>query len=118
MLTDAPPRDLNRAEYLKSDRITTLDLPSHSSLPEIATHLESAMKTGATAQVRNACAAFLSTAAGFYRVPTCGIRVLAARPLRVRESWATELFGDYHPDAMLIRVWMRTAVRKEVTSFG
>jgi hypothetical protein len=34
------------------------------------------------------------------------------------ESWTSELFGDYSPDVMLIRVWMRTAVRKEVTSFG
>jgi hypothetical protein len=38
--------------------------------------------------------------------------------LRVREHWATELFGDYNPQTMLIRVWMRTAVRKEVTSCG
>lgn len=28
-------------------------------------------------------------------------------------DWATELFGDYTPDTMLIRVWMRTAVRKQ-----
>ena len=46
------------------------------------------------------------------------VRVLAARPLRVRENWSSELFGDYTPETMLIRVWMRTAVRKEVTSFG
>ncbi len=26
--------------------------------------------------------------------------------------------GDYNPETMLIRVWMRTAVRKEVTSIG
>jgi hypothetical protein len=45
--------------------------------------------------------------------------VLAARPLRVQEGgWATELFGDYHHDNKLIRVWMRTAVQKHVTSFG
>jgi hypothetical protein len=44
--------------------------------------------------------------------------VLAARPLRVRENWARELFGDYNPETMLIRVWMRTAVRKDVTSIG
>ena len=118
MLTDAPPRNHHRAEYLRSDRITTLDLPSHSVLPEIAKRIESAMKTGATAQVRSACSNFPSPVADFYRVPTCGIRVLSARPLRVRESWATELFGDYNPETMLIRVWMRTAVRKEVTSFG
>jgi hypothetical protein len=28
------------------------------------------------------------------------------------------LFGDYDPELSVIRVWMRTAVRKEVTSFG
>ncbi len=27
-------------------------------------------------------------------------------------------FGDYDPKTNLIRVWMRTAVRKQVTSFG
>jgi hypothetical protein len=53
-----------------------------------------------------------------YGAPTCTVRVLAARPLRVRENWATELVGDYNPETMLIRLWMRTAVRKEVTSFG
>jgi hypothetical protein len=45
--------------------------------------------------------------------------VLASRPLRVREGgWGTELFGDYDPETKLIRVWMRTAVLKQVTSFG
>ncbi len=33
-------------------------------------------------------------------------------------GWATEFFGDYHPENRLIRVWMRSAVRKQVTSFG
>ena len=41
------------------------------------------------------------------------------RPIHGRETgWATELFGDYDPGTALIRVWMRTAVRKQVTSFG
>ena len=31
---------------------------------------------------------------------------------------APSLFGDYTPETMLIRLWMRTAVRKQVTSFG
>src|SRR5579872_2207688 len=30
----------------------------------------------------------------------------------------SSFFGDYAPESMLIRVWMRTAVRREVTSFG
>jgi hypothetical protein len=61
---------------------------------------------------------FLATASGFYRVPTCAIRVLAARPLRVRERGTFELFGDYDQETSVIRVWMRTAIRKQVTSFG
>jgi hypothetical protein len=50
-------------------------------------------------------AEFLAVASEFYEVPPCGIRVLAARPLRVREHWTSELFGDYSPETMLIRVW-------------
>lgn len=118
MLTDAPPRKANRTGFLESDRIRTLDLPQDEGLLKTAKSIESLMKAGTTVAVRRACAEFLDAASNFYKVPDCGIRVLAARPLRVREHWATELFGDYSPEPMLIRVWMRTAVRKEVTSFG
>src|SRR5438046_4519023 len=118
MLTDAPPRKRNQAEFLKSDRTKDLDLPQDVFLPDIAKRLESAMKASATPDVRKGCGEFLAIASDFYKVPPCGVRVLAARPLRVRENWSTELFGDYHPETMLIRAWMRTAVRREITSFG
>lgn len=118
MLTDVPPRDASRAAFLKSDRITTLRLPENSSLLEVATSIESAMHRGRTTEVRRACAQFLTQSSEFYGTPACGVRVLAARPLRVREHWTTELFGDYSPETMLIRLWMRTAIRKEITSFG
>jgi hypothetical protein len=117
MLTDVPPRK-NRAEFLESDRVKSLDVPGNGALTEIAHRLESAMKSDKIRDVRSASTAFLATATNFYGVPTCGVRVLAARPLRSREHGTFELFGDYAPDSMLIRVWMRTAVRKEVTSFG
>ena len=117
MLTDAPPRRA-RAEFVKSDRIKTLDLPSDSRLVSLSQQIQSAMNSARLPEVRIAGEEFLSVASDFYGVARCGIRVLAARPLRVRETWTTELFGDYHPDTMLIRVWMRTAVRKEITSFG
>ena len=71
-----------------------------------AKSIEAAMTAGASGDVRRACTELLNSASGFYKVPNCGIRVLAARPLRVREHWATELFGDYDPETMLIRVWM------------
>lgn len=118
MITDAPPRRKNRAAFVESDRTRTLDLPSNGTLSALSQAIELAMKSANTAEVRRAGGEFLRVAAEFYRVPRCDIRVLAARPLRVRDRSVTELFGDYHPQTMLVRVWMRTAVRKEVTSFG
>src|ERR1039458_8172084 len=103
MLPDAPPRT-HRAEFSESDRIKTLDLPRNGALREIAQRLESATKDKIR-YVRSASTEFLATASDFYEVPTCGVRVLARR-------------CQHTPDSMLIRVWMRTAVRKEVTSFG
>src|SRR5450759_1456051 len=112
-----PPRKANhRAGFLESDRIRTLDLPQDECLLTCAKSIESVMKVGTSADVRRTCVEFLDAASDFYRAHDCGVRVLAARPLRVRENWSSELFGDYTP--MLIRVWMRTAVRKEITSFG
>jgi hypothetical protein len=118
MITDAPPRKANRVPFLQSDRIRTLELPPDPGILAIAESIESAMKSGRPTDVRRGCGDFLSLAANFYEVPACDIRVLAARPLRVRRNCTTELFGDYHPHTMLVRVWMRTAVRKDVTSFG
>jgi len=118
MLTDATPRKANRVRFLESDQMRTLDLPQDWRLRRIAQSIESAMKAGTTVDVRRHCAEFLRVTSEFYKVPKCGIRLLAARPLRVREHWSSELFGDYTPETMLIRVWMKTAVRKEVTSFG
>jgi hypothetical protein len=108
MLTDAPPRKSNLAGLRESDRINSLDLPDDAHFPEIAKAIESAMKSEQTAGVRSTCAEFLKTASEFYRVPVCSVRVLASRPLQTREQWTTELFGDYTPETMMIRVWMRT----------
>src|SRR6202007_1659255 len=101
MLTEVPPRKRNRALFLDSDRIKTLDLPQDARLQRIAMTLQAAMEAEATAEVRRACTEFLAPACDFYRVRACEVRVLAARPLRVREYSTTELFGDYHPDTML-----------------
>jgi hypothetical protein len=99
MLTDAPPRK-NRAEFLESDSVKSLDVPQNVTLVEIAKRLDSAMKSDRIADVRSACVEFLATPSGFYRVPTCAIRVLAARLLRVRERGTFELFGDYDQETL------------------
>ncbi len=120
MFTDRLPADESlRVEYFKSDRLHTLDVPQDGRLRAPATHIQAAMESGESRAVRKPCEEFLFAAADFYGVARPQIRVPAARPLRVREGgWAIELFGDYHPEKKLIRVWMRTAVRRQVTSFG
>lgn len=120
MLTERPPRKPGLFDgFLESDRNKTLELPQDGRLTASAKSVESSLERGASKATREACAQFLTVAANFYNVQTPGVRILAARPLRTRESgWASELFGDYDPETHLIRVWMRTAVRKQVTSVG
>lgn len=120
MVTDRPPRNSKSlTQFRESERLTTIDLPAHPGLSQSAQVIDSVMKEGTPDQVRRACGEFLSAAATFYGVRAPEVRALAARPLRVREGgWQTELFGDYSIGDELIRIWTRTAVRKEVTSFG
>jgi hypothetical protein len=120
MLTDRTPRKKTLlAGFIKSDENRALDLPQDDRLKMLSTSLEAALKAGTIPPVRLLCEKFLNNAAGFYKVQRTPIRVLAARPVRSREGgWGYELFGDYDPDTTLIRVWMRTAVRKQVTSYG
>jgi hypothetical protein len=84
MLTDSPPRKANLSAFSESDRIKTLDLPLDPSLLTITKSLDEAMKGGTASDVHRASAHFLQVASRLYKVPECGIRVLPARPLRVR----------------------------------
>ena len=120
MVTDRPPRTKAILDqYQASDAMVRLDLPGDGRIPLLASAIESAMAEESQAKVRQACAEFLTAAAEFYRVRPPDVKALAARPLRVREGgWASELFGDYTLNTATIRIWTRTAVRKQVTSFG
>jgi hypothetical protein len=117
MITDpVPARGKKLEEFKKSDAMKSLALPRDDRFQ--ASAIESALSSESTAVVRASCRAFLAEAARFYAVPQPKVRVLAARPLKVREAGSTELFGDYELKTAVIRVWMRTAVRRQVTSFG
>ena len=120
MVTDRPPRSSKLlTQFAGSDQHIQLHLPQDPRLVLRAALIESAMQAGKPAAISYACADFLAVAADFYKVHRTEIRVLAARPLRVREGgWSSELFGDYNLQTALIRIWMRTAVRKQVTSYG
>ena len=80
MLTDAPPRKVNRSEFSQSDRLRSLELPQDQALLSITRRIEAAMQSGSSPDVRRSCSEFLETASDFYKVPNCGCRVLAARP--------------------------------------
>ncbi|RMG48903.1 MAG: hypothetical protein D6718_00850 [Acidobacteria bacterium] len=120
MITERPPRARARREaFARSDALDRIDLPADDRLRRPARKIERALAAEDRAAVEEACREFLRAAAAFYGVPAPAVRVLAARPRRVyRDGGATELFGDYDLETGLIRVWMRTAVRKRVTSFG
>lgn len=119
MLTDRKPRKLALlADFIASDRNQVLNIPQDDRLKAASASLEVALKADNISSVRQECAEFLNIAAHFYKVERTPIRVLSARPIRSREGWSTELFGDYDPQTQLIRVWMKTAVRKQVTSYG
>ena len=120
MLTDRLPRNAAlRAQFLESDELCALEVPADDRLRAAANAIDLAMKSGSNSAVREACDEFLRVTSGFYQVAQPQIRVLSARPVRVREGgWASELFGDYDRGKMVIRVWMRTAVRKQRTSLG
>jgi hypothetical protein len=120
MVTDIPPRGASlRGEYGASDQHIDLAVPPDDRLRTRANSIEAAMEAGKPAAVLYACREFITVASDFYGVQRPELSVLAARPLRVREGgWSSELFGDYHPQTLLIRIWMRTAVRKQVTSYG
>jgi hypothetical protein len=75
MLIDRPPRGpALQEEFLASDGLRTLELPSDDRLCAAARAIEAGMKTGKAALVRQACTEFLTIAAEFYQVenPTVG----------------------------------------------
>ena len=119
MITDPVPRSrAKRAEYDRSDKCATLELKGENQLHPLAREIESAMAAMAKIKVRSTSSDLLTEMAGLFNVSLPSVRVLDARPLRVYETGSSELFGDYDLSTALIRVWMRTAVQKRVTSFG
>jgi len=82
MVTDPVPGKKNRNLFVESDRLNSLRVPQDDRLHRIATAIEAAMNTGKTKEVLQVSREFLDTAADFYQVKQCDLRVLAARPLR------------------------------------
>jgi hypothetical protein len=118
VITDPMPRaERKRAEYDRSDALITMPLPPAEIVQKLALGIKTAMDGEALEPVTYACAELLAALSAFYSVTTPPIAVLGVRPHKVREGVTTyQLFGDYTPSTQNIRVWMRTAIRAQVSS--
>jgi hypothetical protein len=119
MITDKIPRKVDeKEEYWRSDAMGTVLLPPAEPIRSLALRLKEALASEDKKEVQVICKALLRELSAFYGVKAPTIRILGVRPLTVDEKWVDELFGEYHPDTALIRLWMRTAIQKKATSHG
>jgi hypothetical protein len=118
VITDPLPRAAaKRREYDRSDAIVTMPLGKDGQVAALARALAGAMQAEAPGPVQRAGTALLAGLSEFYGVPVPSLRVLGVRPHRVTAGVCTyQLFGDYTPKTHRIRVWMRTAIREQVSS--
>ncbi len=118
MLTDPPPRAARkRADFTRSDAIAQLALPPPEAIRAATRALFDAMASGEKASVAKAAGQVTGELSRFYGVPEPEVKVLGVRPHVVTDGVCTyQLFGDYTPASQRIRVWMRTAIRGQVSS--
>lgn len=120
MITDSVPRQQKRKEfYLRSDEMRTLDLPPLEPLRTSARELEEMMATENQSAIQRVCASLVACMAENFGVRVPSVAVLGVRPHRTDGRVCIyEKFGDYNLETARIRLWMRTAMRHKVTSYG
>jgi hypothetical protein len=120
MITDSIPRGkAKKQEYAISDALRTITLPPADKLQAYARALEAAMASENQKETERLCNAISLEVSKAFDIPTAPVRVLGVRPHRVSEGVCVyQKFGDYDMESSLIRLWMRTARIKKVTSFG
>jgi hypothetical protein len=112
-----PRRQKLRQLYLASDARPPLSLPPPAPVRALTAALTSALGGGDAKLVRVAAHALLEHYAAHFGVRGPSVRVLGVRPHHVEDGVCTyQLFGDYTPSTERIRVWMRTAIRAQLSS--
>jgi DinB family protein len=107
-----------QAIYLRSDALTTLDLPGAPLLRPAVARLAAALEAEDRPETEAAAQGLVAGLAGAFGVPRVRVQVLAARP---HAKWG-ELHGLYEVtgrrgEPPLITLWMRTARQKRVVAF-
>jgi hypothetical protein len=120
VITDALPRAAGRrADYLRSDHLHSLSLPAQELLRARAEAMEGALADDDRGAVEVAAQAFALVIARAADLAPPEVAVLGTRPHRTEEGRCVyEKFGDYDLQTGLIRVWMRTAMRRQVSAYG
>jgi hypothetical protein len=118
VITDPLPRAARKIEeYNRSDALVTMPLPPAETIRALHAGLVAAIAGSEVRPVAMSCAELLGELAEFYKVPAPPVCVLGVRPHKVTSGVCTyQLFGDYTPSTQNIRVWMRTAIRAQVSS--
>ncbi len=119
MITDPVPRRRSQqAEYAASEGLALFAPPPPAEPLQSATRaLCAAVESGDAPAVRRASVAVLEPLSDFFSVAPPPVSVLGVRPHRVHEEVTTyQLYGDYAPDTQKIRVWLKTAVRAQVST--
>jgi len=118
VLTDPfPRRAASRQSYLASDARPRLALPPPGPVRELYVAFSNALALGKAPAVRTAAHDLLAHLSTHFGVSAPAVRVLGVRPHQVEDGVCTyQLFGDYTPSTERIRVWMRTAIRAQVSS--
>ena len=119
MNTDSVPRaKALKEEYLRSDTMRTIELPSPEPVRTQARQLEIALAEENRRQVQQSANAIAKIFAATIQIPVSPIKVLGVRPREVTETSVSETYGDYDTGEMRIRLWMRTAVLQKPSAFG
>lgn len=99
--------------YDASDAVAELEIPGGDALPALAHAIESTLPDGRRGPVQRASQAFADAITRALGVERTLVRVLSTRP----SSDESELHGLYvreEGETPIIRVWMRTAAKKDV----
>lgn len=119
MNTEKPPRKPpEKEEYSRSDSLKTIQLPPAEPFRSLALRLKDALSRDDKKEVQNVCKLLIDELSVAYGVSKPTIKVLSVRPREEGDKWVFETFGDYDPETLKIRLWMRTAIQKKPTSYG